>query len=132
MKTVKNVLVSFFAVVLFCQCAKDTGDINVNEDISSEYSVYSAILNQGFEKIKKPLVVQQTSDVKKSFSFDENVYDDRIAPEGISKEIFDDLLLKNDSVYELENKFDILPRKVKLVATSDLKAVFEIDGAYSG
>lgn len=131
MKNIKTIFVSIVIVGLMGQCKSDD-DISIDEDISSEYSVYSAILKQGFPNIKKPLIVQQTSDSKTSIAFHENVYEDRLAPEDIGKEVFVELVLKNNSVDELEDKFAISPRKVQLITRSDLDAAFSVNGTYLG
>lgn len=132
MKKIKTIVACFSILLLFVHCSKDSDkDEETLETIDSEYSVYSAILNQGFENLKKPLIVQQTSDLNTSFSLQGDVYEVRIEPEGIEREVFDDLLLKNDTIYELENKFDIAPREAQLITDTELQAIFS-DSALSG
>ena len=78
------------------------------------------------------MVLQQTSDADKSLSFDKNGYEDRIEPEGIEKEVYDDLILQNDTVYKLKYKFEISPRQVQLITVSDLETAFLVNGVEGG
>lgn len=134
MKKIKSTLVSFFILLLFVQCSIDSDDESLDtfDKIDSDYSVYSAILNQGFDRIDKPLVVEQTTDTSQSLSFDDNAYVDRIEPEGIGKAVYNDLIIQNDSIGTLENKFEISPRQVQLITFSDLQAAFLIDDVNGG
>lgn len=135
MKTIQNFLISISVLLVFSQCTKDSDYREFDstyENITSEYSVYSAILNQGFDKIQRPLVVEQTSNIVQNLSFSADSYPDRIEPEGIVKAIYEDLILQNDTVYVLENKFTIFPKQVQLITSSDLEAAFLVNGVDRG
>jgi len=135
MRINKTTLVAISALLIFAQCAKDSDDRDLDTTdgkVTSDYSVYSAILNQGFDKIKKPLVVKQTSGTGFSLSFDDDIYEMRIEPEGIGRAIYDEFILQNDTTYVLENKFEIFPREVQLITLSDLEAAFQANGVKVG
>ncbi len=115
-----------WAVLLFgCDKADDEPILAKND-----YEVYSAILDQEFSFIKSPLVMSTTSAFRVRDK--EWVYEGYIAPRGVDRDIFDDLVSRNDTIYILEDDFNISPRLVEFLSQVELEAIFENDVNFDG
>jgi hypothetical protein len=126
MTLTKRFLISLLSIFIFSQCTKNSNEINVTE--FSDYDIYSAILAHGFETLKEPIVIQETTNVDESLSFSEGVYDDYLAGQGVGKGLFETLVANNREVAELEVRFDIAPRQVLLLTRAELSAAFTPEG----
>lgn len=109
-------------VVLLFGCGKTDDEPILTKN---DYEVYSAILDQEFSFIKSPLIMSTTS----AFRVDdkEQIYEGYISPRGVNRDIFDDLISKNDTIYTLENDFEISPRFIEFISREEIESIFEND-----
>lgn len=130
MVLIKLILISSLSVLFFTQCNNDKDYTGIAD--FSDYDVYSAILEQGFDALKEPIVILETTNIQESISFSEDVYEGYLAGQGVAKGLFETLKENNREVAELENRFDIAPRQVLLLTNAELSVAFLPNGQDEG
>ncbi|TCN66743.1 hypothetical protein [Acetobacteroides hydrogenigenes] len=127
MKTLKAITLSLVLLVLITACSKDEEIKNpefklATPDVIDEidYQVYSAAISQVYQNLTYIVVFQPTSSIK-SITPSDTKYKDILIGEfpNIDQNIFSDFVAKNDKIYNLDLKFNVVPKPFKLFSSEE-------------
>jgi hypothetical protein len=131
MKIIKRVCVFFFILSLITNCNKkeDKEEIEFKLDKAdsldvNEYQIYSLILNEKFTE-SNDLVVEQKTSGNISISIGNSYYEIlRSENQNLDTTVFIDYIAKNDSVYNLGNKFNLQTKSISLISGEEIRYFF--------
>lgn len=130
MKTIKYLLIPVFLFSLLTTCSiEDNRDpsgfpLKVSDNLDDlDYQLYSLILEELFENSTTLVVDQYTQYVSFTAGNDYIKYLKEGYPE-LDPTVFSDYVIKNDTVYYLENKFNIASKNVILVSEEEIQFIF--------
>jgi len=128
MKTLRYLLFSVYMLALLTNCSKDDNrnapefQLNASDNLDDlDYQLYSLILEELFTHAANLVVSQPTQLVFGDRAYFQSLINE--FPE-MDTTSFTDYFLKNDTVYFLENKFNVASAKVSLVSAEEIHYIF--------
>jgi hypothetical protein len=92
-----------------------------NFDVN-EYQIYSIIINEKFKQSTDLVIEQKTSS---SLSIGNSYFESlRIENQNLDTTIFNDFIAKNDTTYNLDNKFNISTKSISMISDEEIKYFF--------
>ncbi|MFZ4401836.1 MAG: hypothetical protein ACOYO1_17535 [Bacteroidales bacterium] len=131
MKTIKHVIYLFILLSFMTNCNKKTDKVEVEFKLaiadnidSNEYQIYSLILKEKFTTSNN-LVIEQKTTGNLSISFG-NIYFETLKTENqnLDTTIFNDFINKNNTVYNLDNKFIGSTKSITLISSEEINYLF--------
>jgi hypothetical protein len=131
MKTIRLMFLFFFVLSLMTNCNKKEDNIKPkfklktadNLDVN-EYQIYSLILNEKFSACNN-LVIEQETSYRVSFPIGNTYYETLKAENrNLDTTIFIDYVNKNDSAFNLENKFNSSTISFTMISSEEIKYFF--------
>jgi hypothetical protein len=127
MRTIKYLLVSVFVLALLVNCSKEDDGNNRGFSLKAsdtlddlDYHIYSRMMDELFDA-ENLVVVQETQAVNHDRAYFQYLKENY--PE-MDTTVISDFMLKNDTVYSLENKFNVPAKDVSLVSTEEMEYIF--------
>jgi hypothetical protein len=130
MRTLKYILFSVFVLTLMTNCSKDDNrngpefPLKTSDNLDDlDYRLYSLVLDELFPETENPVIYQATSAFTASLGreYIQSMID--AYPE-MDATVFSDYILVNDTVFYLEDKFNVASKKVSLVSDAEINHIF--------
>ena len=127
MKTIKYIIISLFILTLVTNCSNEDGMdepefVLKNPDYldDMDYEIYSLILQEKFSNTNY-LVINQEISKKSSMNIEIEKFQ-YLETEILDFDalVFSDFIIKNDTIYNLDNKFNITSKEITLISSDEI------------
>ena len=127
MKTIKYIIISLFILTLVTNCSNEDGMdepefVLKNPDYldDMDYQIYSLILQEKFSNTNY-LVINQEISKKSSMNIEIEKFQ-YLETEILDFDalVFSDFIIKNDTIYNLDNKFNITSKEITLISSDEI------------